>query len=101
MNHLRTACFAAVPLRILELKARGGPSDDDIRSCRYISELLGEKGHLLMFRGKKRGETAEVFNQLARGLAILSFVPGGVTFLGEHWISGDANRNDAEIGQCE
>jgi hypothetical protein len=30
-------------------------------------------------------EVAEIFNGLARALAVLSFVPGGVTLFGSHW----------------
>ena len=95
MDHLRVALSAAVPLCILELEARGCLMEDDMRACKDISQFLGGKADLLMFRVNRCGEAAEVFSQLARGLAILSFAPGGVTFLGEHWESGDTNRRGA------
>ena len=86
-SHLSTALETAVPLHVMQLQARGGPSQEDVDSCAAISEILGSKGDLLMFRGGKRGETAQVFNALARGIAVLSFCPGGVTLFGEHWES--------------
>jgi hypothetical protein len=35
------------------------------------------------------GNTREVFNALARGLAVLAFAPGGVNYLGIHWEAHD------------
>lgn len=43
------------------------------------------RGDILMYGGGGKGEAAEVFNSLARGLAALSLQPGGVTFAGMHW----------------
>ena len=91
---LRIALSAAVPLRIMALHARGGPSDFDVRMAREGSQLIGEKGDLLMFRGGKLGETAQVFTVLVESLAVLAFCPGGVTFLGEHW---DVTQNAHQI----
>jgi len=82
---LTISLSAAVPLRILEYQKAGGPTDDDRERARRFASVLGEKGDILQFRGKKKGETAEVFNRLADALAVLSFCPGGVKFRGEHW----------------
>lgn len=71
---------AAVPLRILEYQSRGGPSDSDFERVRGYAEILGEKGDILQFRSKKKGETAEIFNKVADGLAVMAFCPGGVKF---------------------
>lgn len=52
------------------------------------SELVAEKGDLLLFGDKHKraqGQTAEAFNALAAGLACLSFAKGGVDFLGLHF----------------
>ena len=84
-NNLDIALQPAIMLRIMELKAKGGPSEEDYKSLPAISQLLGEKGDLLMFKGKKAGESAEVFNQVVRGIAILAFAPGGITIFGEHY----------------
>ena len=64
---------------------QGGPTPAAMTSCRDLATLLASQGDLLMFPGTKAGQTAAVFHALARGLALLSFVPGGVTFLGDHW----------------
>lgn len=46
------------------------------------AQIVGEKGDVLQFGGEG---CAEAFNALAKGLALLSFSPGGVRFLGRHW----------------
>jgi hypothetical protein len=46
------------------------------------AEIVASKGDVLQYGGKG---CAEAFNALAEGLAILSFVPGGVKFHGLHW----------------
>ena len=89
---LRMALSAAVHLRIMELQARGGVSPEDIIACNASAKIIGEKADLLMFPGRKRGETAAVFNVLVNALAVLSFAPGGVDFLGDHWESASFMR---------
>ena len=91
---LRTALSAGVPLRIMELQAHGGVSPEDIVACSEYSILIGARGDLLMFRGGKKGETAAVFNTLVKVLAVLSFAPGGVDFLGDHWESAPLPEKD-------
>lgn len=46
------------------------------------AQIVAEKGDVLMYSGKG---CAEAFNGLAKGLAILSFAPGGVKFCDERW----------------
>jgi len=53
--------------------------------ARESAQVVAEKGDVILFRSKKKGETAAALNALARGLAALSFMPGGVTFLGVHY----------------
>lgn len=77
---LPTALSAAVPLRIIEIAERGGPTTDDWTRLQSLERLLAERGDQLLFRSSRAGETAEVFNALAEALAILSFLPGGVPF---------------------
>jgi len=87
-NQLSIALSAAVPLHILELQAKGGPDADDLKKAWAMSAVLGERGDVLLFGGGKKGkkgEVAEIFNGLARALAVLSYVPGGVTLFGSHW----------------
>lgn len=79
---LAIALSAAVPLYIQILKDHGGPSPKDFKRAGKVGELLGEKGDVLLFGGKKKGETAHVFNKVAKAIAIASFVPGGITIFG-------------------
>lgn len=72
----------AVTLAIEQLKARGGPSPDDMQKAQETSDKLGEHGDILLHGGGKPGETADLFNRTAHAIAVLSFVPGGVTLFG-------------------
>jgi hypothetical protein len=86
----------AVILRIEELKARGGPTDDDRKKAQETSDMLGEHGDELLFKSEKPGRTAELFNRTAHAIAVLSFCPGGVTLFGATF---EANReHDATAG---
>ena len=58
-----------------------------------FSQVLAERGDVLLFKGKREGETAAMFVGLARALAVMSFVSGGVPFADERfdalqWLSG-------------
>jgi hypothetical protein len=80
---LATALSVAVPMWAMELRRR--PLDELLAEAPSLAQIVAEKGDLIQFRGKKRGETAAAFNALARGVAILSFVPGGVIIFGMHF----------------
>lgn len=77
---LAIALSAAVPLYIAEIKQRGGLSQADMDRLPSISQLLGEQGDMLLFKSTKPGQTAHVLNEVAFGLAVLAFAPGGVRF---------------------
>lgn len=77
----------AVPLYIQQLVEKGGPTGDDFKEANKLSAVLGERGDVLLFGGGKKGEAAEMFNGVARAIACLSFVAGGVTLFGNHWES--------------
>jgi hypothetical protein len=84
---LACALEVAVPLRIMELlamsPAKREPTMNGWRS--KAVEAVASEGDILMYRSKKSGESARVFNHLARGLAVLAGAPGGVLFSGRHW----------------
>jgi len=82
-SHLAIALSAAVPLWVTELSKR--PLDELLAEAPKLAQIIAEKGDVIQFPGKRRGETAAAFNALARGIAILSFVPGGVTVFGERF----------------
>lgn len=78
----------AVPMRIAELM-------DDVPVVRWARieewraaavEPVASRGDVLMYGGK-RGDAAEVFDHLAKGLAALAFAPGGVRFAGLHFVA--------------
>jgi len=72
---------AAVPLHVEELARL--PYAEVLRIARECAQVVAEKGDIIQWRSKHKGETAAAFNALARGIAALSFSPGGVVFLGE------------------
>lgn len=87
------ALEAAVPLHIIELSNRT-PEQRAAIAQRSADEVAC-RGDILQFGSKKRGAVADVFNHLARGIAVLAFQPGGVTFAGHHWCTSHALCEDA------
>ena len=92
---LAISLAAAVPLRIMVLQRQGGPTEMDWRNAVEFGSVLAEKGDILQFgygkRQPREGEpsVADLFNQLARAVAVLAFVPGGVRLFGMHFTVGD------------
>lgn len=84
----------AVPLWTEKLSRM--PWDRVIERARECSDIVAEKGDVLQFKSKKKGESARAFNALAEGLAALSFCPGGVTFLGVTWAATHPESGSAE-----
>lgn len=81
---LPLALEAAVPLHIMELQRQPWSVIQAIaRGC--CDEIAHEKGAALQFKYRTKHHAADAFNSLARGLACLSFLPGGVTWLGLHF----------------
>lgn len=91
----------AVPLHILQIKERGGPTMQEFQDLANLDPVLERADSLLLYRGKetKPGQIAEAFNELARGIAIMSFVPGGITVFNQHYQStseAETNENTSE-----
>lgn len=80
---LRLTLMAAVPLWIAEFRKL--TEDERIAIAKTCSQVIAEKGDVLQFGGGKKGEAANAFNALAKGLAVMAFVPGGVTAFGLHF----------------
>ena len=91
-NAFEMALFldVSVLLRILELKERGGPTEEDFKRVQTYQQLIGEKGNFLWTKSEKKGITAKVANAVADCIAVLSFVPGGIEIFGRRWESSDA-----------
>lgn len=74
----------AVPMWIEKLKTKSFADFEARREA--ILESVCYKGDLLLYGSKKKGETAQLFNDLAEGLAWLALIAkGGVTFGEQHW----------------
>lgn len=82
---LPTALSAAVPLWVSTIYESGGPTQEDWVRLPQLGQQLAERGDQLLYRSPRAGETAERFNTLAKSLALLSFVAGGVSFGDQHF----------------
>ena len=88
---LLTHLQAAVPLFVKELQEI--PIEVVMEGARRDSRIVAEKGDLILFKTKRKGESAKAVTALARGLAALSFAPGGVRFMGQTWESQHKGEN--------
>ncbi len=69
---LPIALAAAVPFRIAEYRDRGGPTRADVDRTRGLAEILAYRGDVLMFGGGRKGEVAQLFNELADAVAVMA-----------------------------
>lgn len=83
-ENLACALQVAVPLRIHEI--RDWTPEQRSNDAAWVMELMraGAAGDELLY-GTAVGRPAWSFAALARGLAALAYVEGGVTFAGLHW----------------
>lgn len=80
---LRSTLELAVPMHVLMLdRLTWDQVQAMIPEC---AQHIAEHGDIILYRSKKKGETAAAFNALARAVAILSFSLGGVTIFGLHF----------------
>lgn len=84
-SHLAIALSAAVPLHVLGLYERQGPDEKDLETARRVGTVLASKGDVLLFGSRIKGEVADIFNQTAEAIGVLSFAPGSVTCFGHHF----------------
>ncbi|GAA4731746.1 hypothetical protein [Phytohabitans rumicis] len=77
---LLVALHAAVPLHIARIR-RWTPTQRNA-AARHAVGVIAAHGDDLLFSGR---HTAAAFNALARALALMADLPGGVTFAGQHW----------------
>lgn len=67
---------------------------DFVSTCASdAASIIGAHGDDLQFGGK---HCVKAFTALARGLAALSFCPGGVTFHGRHWCARHPDSRSTE-----
>jgi hypothetical protein len=85
---LQSSLVLAVPLRIADLEAAGGPTDADRARARAIADDLGAHGNDLLYRSATKGETERFFVELVQTIAVLSYAPLGIRIFGLHGQSG-------------
>lgn len=78
---LPTMLGVAVPLWQLQFRELTSEERSDI--AQESLDTLMRAGEAILYRVE--GKTAEAFNALARGIACLSFAPGGVDAFGQHF----------------
>ena len=90
---LRCALEVAVPLWIE--RVRDWSEAERARRRAVCSQAVAKHGDVILYR--ERGKTADAFNRLAEGLALLAFVPGGVTLGDLHFevVPGSSNPSAA------
>ena len=90
-SRLTIALEAAVPLQYAELGLPGSFAQF-VPELGKMADLISTKGDVMLFGGGKKGEAAAAFNAVARGIAILSALPGGVELFGWKWINGQPQK---------
>lgn len=80
---LQSTLEAAVPLWCLTIETWS----EEYRAERaaVCSQAVAEHGDMILYRGKKAGQSADAFNRLAEGIALASLSPGGIRVLGLHF----------------
>ena len=71
---LYSALSAAIPLWVDKYRDCSKATLE--RIARNAGAVLAEKGDQLLFRSKKRGQTAEAFNNIASGIAAAALATG-------------------------
>ena len=75
----------AVPLHILRLYERGGITREDLLRAQAEMEQVGESTDSFLNGHAKPGEPAAIFNRIARAIAVLSYMPGGVPAFDQYY----------------
>ena len=68
-----------VPVKIEQIEAQSGPTLNDYVNLGPFAEILGSKGDVLLFGGGKPMLQQELADQLAYAIAVMSYIPGGIT----------------------
>lgn len=92
---LRAALGCAVPLWQHTWRERFETWTPDMIAKRReaLADIVASQGDVIQFR--ERGKSGPAFNGLAEALALMSYVPGGVQFLGDHWVGDPAAWRDS------
>jgi hypothetical protein len=80
---IRLTLETGVPFAIHDLQKQGGPDEWHFGEARAFAWDMGAHGDALLYRMK--GETARMMDRLIECIAILAFLPGGITTFGLHF----------------
>jgi hypothetical protein len=86
---LASTLAVAVPMWVDQIVREGWDESRRSYEAQLAAQVVAEKGDIILYRSKKKGESAQAFNALARGIAILSFSPGGVVAFGTRYTTKD------------
>jgi hypothetical protein len=75
----------AVPLHMLSLYERGGITRSDLLRAQAEMEEVGQSTDSFLNGHARPGEAATIFNRIARAIAVLSYMPGGVPAFEQHY----------------
>lgn len=87
MEHLAIIVEGMVAVELLQMRADGGPTEHDIAWCRERADDLLEHGDIFMgaSTSKEHKQRGRSLATLARTIAVMAWIPGGVTIFGRHW----------------
>lgn len=88
-DFLKNALATAVPLKVLELQHRGGPTNADRAAAAVTVTTLNVKA-LAALGADADDQQRGRFARLVTALATLAFDAGGVTFLGQTYTAPPA-----------
>jgi len=71
----------AIYIEIMNIQRLGYVPDEMLEEARKSADIIANHGDVLLY-DKKSGETVKIFAKLARAIACLAFMPGGVEVFG-------------------
>lgn len=79
----------AVPLRILTLQARGGPTDTDwdLVQMYGVNSLMMDMGAAQFSGASDAMDTPTWFDCLTQSIAVMAFVPGGIKVFDRRYVA--------------
>lgn len=96
---LAIALDPAVRLEILRMSRQGGPTPGEFSNAKLFGRELAERGDAILFPDARRGVTAGLFARLATAVAVLAFLPGGITLFEQHYRAIVAIEEDQHEGE--
>lgn len=93
---LRLALRQAVPYRMADLQARGGPDDRETGKAIEFLKRFTDEAKITLFHNP-HNDVSTLFNELATSMAVLSWLKDGVTLFGERWKAGETALPEAPV----